>query len=486
MWQRPTRSRARPPRRRTPIVEALDARQLLAAGASAVGQALGPFLTPVASVPRVSAVATIVNPHAAINQLLSVQLGSGVETVEQQVEAKKTSSNALVANQVLANPFLHAVLSRQDTYTLLNAISGNTLSSAPTSATTQNTVTYNVPQQAVFSFISGTDQASVQVLPTATASGFFVTVPASSIRTMAAGSPVTATVEVPRSSIPSDAPLPPVSAIPTGPLSDVYITTGPVILSAFRSRVPHPGPNAPHAIPGLRLAGAFANNANFPVARTNALLYAFRVAVDRNVFALSTTQTNAVNAGLLQFEQTVASLNQSGTFQPSVPVAAPRLHRGPLKGTLEVSLGALRNLSNVDALQTGLPLPNVGNFPGRIDVGYVFDRNGNFGLQLTARGPLSGAPAGVSSATVVGGDVQVEVSNAPSLSALNGLRVAEGLNQGVGLSGGLSASTNSHGISTFGASAGYGSGLEFGTGRSYTQIIPLGNVYALIPESPKT
>ena len=59
----------------------------------------------------------------------------------------------------------------------------------------------------------------------------------------------------------------------------------------------------------------------------------------------------------------------------------------------------------------------------------------------------------------------------------------EALNQGVGLSGGLSASNFANGVSTFAASAGYGSGLEFGTGVAYTQVIPLGNVYSLIPSA---
>jgi hypothetical protein len=217
------------------------------------------------------------------------------------------------------------------------------------------------------------------------------------------------------------------------------------------------------------------------------LLYAFRVAVDRNVFALSGDQSAKLNAGLSQFESTVASMNAAGTFQPAVPPAAPALPKGPLYGTLEVSLGALRKLSPafVDATQTGLQLTGVGNFPGRFDVGFVFDRNGNFGIALTARGPLLGAPSNVASANFIGGDTRVEVSNAPSLSALNGTRTVEGLTQGTALESGVETATYATGVKTFAASAGYGSGLEFGTGTAYTQVIPLGNVYALIPASPK-
>jgi hypothetical protein len=129
-------------------------------------------------------------------------------------------------------------------------------------------------------------------------------------------------------------------------------------------------------------------------------------------------------------------------------------------------------------------LPGIGNFPGRIDVGYVFDRAGNFGIALTARGPLASAPGGVASANVIGGDIRIVASDAPNLSALNGTRTVEGVSQGSPSAGGLESSRYTSGISTFAASAGYGAGFEFGTGTAYTQVIPLGNVYALVPEFP--
>jgi hypothetical protein len=97
---------------------------------------------------------------------------------------------------------------------------------------------------------------------------------------------------------------------------------------------------------------------------------------------------------------------------------------------------------------------------------------------------LGSAPTGNASANLVGGDVQVEVSNAPSLAALGGQRIVEGLNQGTALSAGLGTSTSGSGVSTFATSVGYGSGFEFGTGFAYTQVIPLGNVYSLIPSAP--
>lgn len=479
MWGRRFCRGPRSARHANPTVEALDVRVLLS---SSVGPSLGPGLSPGQALPSVSSPATIVNPHTTINQFLSTELGPGVEKVEQQVEAKGTSGHARVADQVLANPFLHAVLSRQDTYTLLTSVAGTTLAGGTTATAGQpETVAYAVPSQARISSL-GPDQTQVEVLPTPSSQGFFANIPTANIRTNQDG---TATAQVPRSVIPSDVVVPVAPSLPTGPLSDVFTSTGPVILSAYSSSVPRPGPNAPRSIPGLRLSSAFASNPNFPTSQANALLYAFRVAVDRNVFALNAAQTDALNAGVSDFETRVAALNQAGSFRTSVPPAAPRLPKKQLRGTLEVSLGAVRDLSSVDASQSGLQLTHIGNFPGRFNVGYVFDRAGNFGVALTARSPLAGAPRNVASPNVVAGDIHVEVSNARSLGDLNGLRSFEALNQGVGLSGGLSASNYANGVATFGASAGYGSGLEVGTGTAYTKVIPLGNVYALIPSAPK-
>ena len=150
-----------------------------------------------------------------------------------------------------------------------------------------------------------------------------------------------------------------------------------------------------------------------------------------------------------------------------------------------MSLGSLRNLASVDPTLSGLQLPGVGNFPGRIDVGFVIDRQGNFGIGLTTRGPLLGAPKGVVSANMIAGDIRIEVSNARNLNALNGLTTVESITQGAAFSGEIETSRLPSGNSTFATSIGYGSGLEFGTGMAYTQVIPLGNLYALIPEYPK-
>ena len=49
----------------------------------------------------------------------------------------------------------------------------------------------------------------------------------------------------------------------------------------------------------------------------------------------------------------------------------------------------------------------------------------------------------------------------------------------------MESSKTASGVSAFAASVGYGSGLEFGTSMAYTEVIPLGNAFALIPEYPK-
>ena len=90
----------------------------------------------------------------------------------------------------------------------------------------------------------------------------------------------------------------------------------------------------------------------------------------------------------------------------------------------------------------------------------------------------------MTSANEIAGDIRIEVSNAQNISDLNGLSTVEGLNQGASLSGDVETSRLQNGVSTFGASVGYGAGLEYGTGVEYTQVIPLGNAYALIPEYP--
>jgi hypothetical protein len=402
MWGYASRTGARRPRRTVLGVESLDIK-ILPTGA--VGPHLGPYVAGATSLPKATTLQTIVDPHFAIPGFLSTQLGSVINGVQQQSDAQGAPQSNLVANQVISQTFIHSILSRQDTYTLL----GQAVSSA--------------------------EKAS----------------------------PVGSNAET---------------------LSNVYSVTGPIVVNALITGSFHAGPNAPRTIPGLGLVNALIHNRAFPTKHLSAFLYELHIAAERQVLSLSAAQASLVSQGVSQFLNQVTALSQAGTFNPAVPPPGVPMPKNQLYGTLYVSLGAVRELASVDPALSGLQLPVVGNFEGRIDVGFVLDKTGNFGIALTARGPLFGAPPGVVSANVIAGDIRVEVSNGKNISNLNGLSTVEGLNQGAALSGGVETSRLQNGISTFGASIGYGAGLEFGTGLEYTQVIPLGNAYALLPEFP--
>jgi hypothetical protein len=381
-------------RGRPPTLERLDPRLLLSAG---IGPSIGSFLAPGTTIPKVPGTSAIVGPLTAVDSLLSNELGTAMSNVEAVSQAQMPSATNLVATKVVSQPLIRSLLSRQDTYTLLNS--------------------------------ALTDLG--------------------------------------------------------GAAGDSYTATGPILASALSTATKQTGPNAPRDVPGLRLVQALARNHNFAGSEASSILLAFHIAVERQVLTLDSQQEALVTAGYAQFAANVQALNAAGAFTPSTPPAATSLPKGPLTGTIEVSLGAFRGLSSVYPSQSGLPLPGIGNFDGRIDEGFVIDRKGNFGIAITARGPLSGVPKGVASSNVIGGDIRIEVSNDTSLAALDGLSQAEGLTQGGGRSGGLEADKTSSGVSTFAASVGYGSGLEFGTGMAYTEVIPLGNAFALIPAYPK-
>ncbi len=117
MWGNNSRTGARSARRMALCVEGLDIKTL----PGAVGPPLGPYLAAATSLPKVTSQQTIVEPHFAVNAFLSTQLGSAVDGVQQQAELQGASENNLVANQVVSQPFIHAVLSKQDTYTLLDS-----------------------------------------------------------------------------------------------------------------------------------------------------------------------------------------------------------------------------------------------------------------------------------------------------------------------------------------------------------------------------
>ena len=122
MSGRPARVDRRKLRRAIAAIERLDQRELLAG--SAVGHSLGTVLVPAVTVPRDNKPATLVNPQPAINNFLIAELGSGLSTVVKQSQILGGTSNNLVANQVLTEPFVANVLGRQDTYTLLASALG--------------------------------------------------------------------------------------------------------------------------------------------------------------------------------------------------------------------------------------------------------------------------------------------------------------------------------------------------------------------------
>src|SRR6185312_8283477 len=159
-----------------------------------------------------------------------------------------------------------------------------------------------------------------------------------------------------------------------------------------------------------------------------------------NVFTLDDAQSTAVSAGISQFAQQVQTMISGGVFTPPDPVQPPSLPSKSLSGTLEISVGVVRRLLDVDPSISGLDLPVLGNFEGRLDVGYVFDRSGNFGIMLTLRGPLQNANPVPSPVDVAAGDVRVEVSNAKNINQLTGSRVVEGVEVGSGVSSDLGTS----------------------------------------------
>jgi hypothetical protein len=349
-------------------------------------------------IPSVPGPVVVVGAQTSVTNLLSTQLDTDLTTVPTVSKVAGAHTTNAVASQVINQQFIRLILSRQDTYSLLNT--------------------------AVSDW---------------------------------GGAPGTA-----------------------------YTSTGGLIDAALSTSTKQSALNAASDVPGLRLVAALAHNQYFAKSEAAGVIQTLHIAEERQVLSLSAAQQDLVAAGYAQFLANVNALNAQGVFTPSTPPLAAKLPGGHLKNTVEVSLGSFRVLDGVAASQSGLPLPGIGNFTGRIDLGFVINRSGNFGLVITAQGPVSDSPLGITSTNLVGGDVRITVSNAPNLSSLGGLSQVESLTQGGGQSGNLEASRNSDGVSTFAASTGYGSGFEFGTGIAYTEVVPLGNAFALIPEYPKT
>ena len=503
-------------RRLSPRVEGLDRRELMTAG-GLVHNSLGPYVVPSQFGPRVTQPAKVVNPHASIDQFLSTTLGPGLDKVQATSKSLGDSPRAVLKQTVLDQSYVHSILSNGDVYTLFGSpaltsllgsqqVSGLTstnsqASSTPTSTTSTSSTTstgstttpapdpliaFSVPDQATIQSI-GASTITVQVNPSGGVAGFFATVPTANLRIASPGPPITGSVLIPQSLLPAGYPTPSTSVISIGTFSSTYVTTAPLLDQILNAGVKGVSPNAPNSVPGLRLAPFLLHHNPFPSQpAAKDFAKALRLAVQRNVFTLNDAQSTAVSDGVTRFADQVQAMITAGAFTPPVPERAPSLPTGSLSGTLELSAGVARRLLDVNPAVSGLDLPAIGNFPGRLDVGYVFDRSGNYGIMLTVRGPLENANPVPTPVDVASGDVRVEVSNAKNISALTGVGVVEGVQVGSGVSSDLGISKYASGISTFSASAGNGFGLEYGTGVLYSTVIPLGNVYALIPSSPPT
>jgi hypothetical protein len=459
----------------------LEVLQLLST-ASPLHHSISPFISASTVRPRVSVPVVIVDPHVALNGYMAGLLGAEIQPIQQVVETQSTAQRSTLIDRVLSNEFVHTTFSDQDTFTLLNSPGMGSLigfsQTQASQASTSSTVTYVLPPS---SLISVSDPDSIVSVPSSgNLPGFVAVVPTTNIRTLTTGF---ISVQIPQSQIPANAPPPTNLTELTGALANSFAATGSVIVSALQTGAPVLAPNAPASVPGLRLAHLALNNSIYPLSSTRFFLRMFRIAVNRGVFNLDSNQTAQVEAALQQFETTAAALSEQGTFTPAVPPAAPPLPRKTLGGALEISAGDLWNLVNVAPGLTGLQVPGVGNFPGRVDAGFVFDRKGDYGLVLTLRGPLASAPPAKPN-DLIGSSVQIAVSNAHNLSQLNGLSTVEGLSIGTALLGTVTSARTDSGVSIYATSAGYGTGLEYGTGVAYTQVIPLGNINAIIPQAP--
>ncbi|WP_435005623.1 hypothetical protein P12x_003441 [Tundrisphaera lichenicola] len=370
------------------------------------------------------------------------------------------------------------------TSTTFTTIPGTTPGVSSRAVTTDPLVAFSIPDQAVIQSI-GSTKTVVLVNATGSSPGFYAEVPTSNLRILDSGPPVTGTVEIPRSAIPPSFPIPNPTFISIGTFSTTYATTAPLLNQILNAGVKRIAPNAPNSVPGLRLAPYLQQNDPFPSnAARKDLLKALRLAVQRNVFALGAGQNDAVSQGISDFANQVQTMSATGQFVPVVPLDPPSLPSKRLSGTLAISVGTVRDLVSVAPGANGLQVPEIGNFLGRLDVGYVVDRAGNYGIMLSVRGALDNANPIPTPVDVAGGDVRVEVSNASSINDLTGRRVLEGVGIGSLVSTDLANSRYENGVSAFSTSAGNGFGLEYGTGVGYSTVIPLGNVYSLIPSAP--
>lgn len=470
----------RPNRRQAPRVEALDLRELLSV--AGLGPHLGHFAAPGTNPQAFRALhgvqpALTVDAHRAINRELMSVMGPGLDRIAREVELQHDAlARSSLSEKVLAQPFVHRVLSNYDTY--LNFGQpwiAQVFAPQQLSTTSQDqTVTLTLPKSDVI--LLG-DPSTIQVHPgdpapgpagTTFQEGFILQVPASELVFNSDNATISATVSL--SQIPASAQS--LTTQSQNNLTAIFGATGQLLTAALRTGLPQGAPTAVPTVPGLRLVDALQRNHPFPAVGQTRFLRMLRLTAANNLLNPNTTQTNLISQGLNSFLAVVDNWNGVSATQLNQLLATqtpgqllPPLPHGPLTGTLALSLGVVQQ---PNAIQL--------NAPERIDVGYVFARNGDYGVILTARGPLSTSLPSTATNPVVAGDIQTQVSNAASLSQLGGWRVVEGVNEGSILSGGL-ASTNQNQVATFAASAGYGAGFEFGLGMQFTQVIPLGNVF---------
>jgi len=414
-----------------------------------------------------------VDPHLAINRELLSVMGPGLDRIIGSVELNHTSQHTVLTDQVLAQPFIHSILSANDVYTLFGQPwIAQVLAPNQLGATNANQiVTLHLPKNDLA--LLG-DPSVIQVMPgdpapgppgTTFTNGFIIQVPAASI--VFDADHMNIDVQVPVSQIPLGAQV--LTTASQNNLTAIYGTTGQFLTNLLQSGVSQTAPTGVPTVPGLRLLGALNSNHNFPEA--GRFLRLIHLAAANNLLSPDANQTNLISQGVNDFLAIIDTWNETSSAQLNGLLAThtagqlvPTLVRGPLRGTLELSLGVIQqpNATQPDA-------------PERIDVGFIFARNGEFGIILTARGPLSNTLPSTASQPIGAGDIQTKVSNATSLAQLQGWRVVEGVTEGAVLEGGLAA-TNDGGLATFAASAGYGAGFEFGLGIQFTQVIPLGNV----------
>ncbi len=462
----------------SPALSGLLGSQQISGPTSLITQTAVTPVTPTVVTPTTPAVTTVVPTvvPATNNVLIPGLTAPPVSTVP----GLSSTTNTIPASTV------------PTTGTVPGAISPTTITAVPVTATavpttpataTVQLIAFTIPDQAVIQ-TPGDLTTTVQVNPSGGAPGFFAEVPTSNIRIIDPGPPLTGTVLIPSDQIPAGYPVPDQTFLPIGTFSPAYATTAPLLVDMLKSGATRSATDAPNTVPGLRLVNALYRNRPFPPLGRTSYLRMLRLAVERNLFTLNTTQATQVSNALNEFTQQVSTMAANGSLTPAIPPDAPNLPVGPLAGTLEISTGVLRRLTTVAPQLSGLQIPGVGNVPGRLDVGYVFDQAGNYGIIFSLRGPLSNTNAGLSSADVAAGDVRVTVSNAPSIAALTGTSVEEGVTIGSGVAADLGSSQLANGVTTFSASAGYGAGIEYGTAIGVSVVVPLGNVYSLIPSAP--